>query len=350
MTGPLDLRRRAARPARAAPGPSPCSTSATGWAGRPAPEEYAAGHVPGAAYVDLDTDLAAPPGDGGRHPLPDVGRLRGGDARGPGSPGTVPSWCTTTGPARRPAGPGGCCASTGTPTCGCSTAAGRPGGAPAARSRPAEPAARRGDFTPRPGRAAGGGGRRGARRARCWSTPAPPSGTAARSSRWTRSPGHIPGAVNVPTARNLRRGRPVPPGRASSREVLRRSRGPTRTRGSDGAGRGVLRLRRDRRPRRDRHGGGRRPRRALPGQLERLDHRPPPTRRFFTLSGADPSRVDAVRRRQRDGSTRSRGVNKRRVGSYQWMPLNSRASMICSDSRVPPVTSPLAAAESGKTW
>ncbi|HEX5090167.1 MAG TPA: sulfurtransferase [Nocardioides sp.] len=38
-------------------------------------EEYAAGHVPGAAYVDLDRDLAAPPGHpdgrGGRHPLPE---------------------------------------------------------------------------------------------------------------------------------------------------------------------------------------------------------------------------------------------------------------------------------------
>ena len=36
------------------------------------PGEYAAGHVPGAAYVDLDAALAAPPGPRGRHPLPDV--------------------------------------------------------------------------------------------------------------------------------------------------------------------------------------------------------------------------------------------------------------------------------------
>ncbi len=56
----------------------------TGATGR---ERYDAGHIPGAAYVDMDEDLAAPPGDGGRHPLPRPAQLvaalrRAGVSRG----------------------------------------------------------------------------------------------------------------------------------------------------------------------------------------------------------------------------------------------------------------------------
>ena len=44
-----------------------------GWESGAGREHYLDGHIPGAAFIDLETALAGPPGEGGRHPIPAAG-------------------------------------------------------------------------------------------------------------------------------------------------------------------------------------------------------------------------------------------------------------------------------------
>jgi thiosulfate/3-mercaptopyruvate sulfurtransferase len=75
LTGPLihpaELAERLTAPPDSRPAVLDVRWDLTG----PKREEYLAGHVPTAAFINLDTVLADPPGPGGRHPLPDVERF-----------------------------------------------------------------------------------------------------------------------------------------------------------------------------------------------------------------------------------------------------------------------------------
>ena len=172
--------------------------------GPPGIDSYRAGHLPGAVFVDLDRDLAAPPGPGGRHPLPDSAvfqqAMRAAGVR-PDHPVVVYDDRDATAAARgwwllRYYGhedvrvlDGG-------------YQAWRAAGLPVSQADPAGPP---GDFTARPGRmpvldAAGAGSM-----ARTGLLLDARAGERYRGEQEPVDPvaGHIPGAVSAPTADNL---------------------------------------------------------------------------------------------------------------------------------------------------
>ena len=173
---------------------------------------YLAGHLPGAVFCDLDTDLASPPGDGGRHPLPTAERLaevmrRLGIGRdrdvvvldgGAGGAAARAWWCLRwVGHERVRVLDGGLAAWAAT-------------GGPLEQGEvtpvPAD------DVVVRPGSMPTVGGRRRARRGRpapC-STPGRPNGSAATSSRSTPSRATSRGRSSVPDRRAPARRRQLP--------------------------------------------------------------------------------------------------------------------------------------------
>lgn len=196
-------------------------------------DHFAAGHIPGAVYVDLDTELAAPPSpEGGRHPLPDLADLQAAARRWgvrDGQPVVVYDDLGNTAAARawwllRYAGVAEVTLLDG------AFGAWRSAGLPLESGAPADPSP--GDVVLRPDRlqtvdvdgaadlAATGLllDARAAERYRGEVEPVDPRA------------GHIPGAVSAPTGRTSRRTAPSCPPRCCARGS--RTRAPTRPRAS----------------------------------------------------------------------------------------------------------------------
>jgi len=78
MTDPATLLVTAAGLAAELAGPNPPTVIDARWrlGGPPGIDDYLAGHIPGAAYLDLSHDLSGEPGAGGRHPLPDAATVQ----------------------------------------------------------------------------------------------------------------------------------------------------------------------------------------------------------------------------------------------------------------------------------
>jgi thiosulfate/3-mercaptopyruvate sulfurtransferase len=72
LTGPLIQPEELASLLGGAPGSRPTVLDVRWDLGGPHHRDYLTGHIPGAAFVDLDNALSGSPGAGGRHPMPDA--------------------------------------------------------------------------------------------------------------------------------------------------------------------------------------------------------------------------------------------------------------------------------------
>ncbi|GAA0658243.1 sulfurtransferase [Kitasatospora atroaurantiaca] len=172
--------------------------------GPPGAEEYAAGHLPGAYYVDLDRELASPPGVAGRHPLPDP-EVLGGALRRAGVSSDRPVVVYDAGPATSAARAWWLLRWAGHPEVRVldgGLAAWRAAGLPETTE---VPPAQAGDFKPVPGQLPTLDAARAAGLAREGLLLDARAGERYRGEVEPVDPraGHIPGAVSAPTTENL---------------------------------------------------------------------------------------------------------------------------------------------------
>ena len=242
-------------------------------AGPPGVDSYRQGHLPGAVFVDLDRDLAAPPGPAGRHPLPDPAAFQAA-MRAAGVSRDRPVVVYDDSDAMSAARGWWTLRYFGHPDVRVLDGGYRAWAGAGLPVSTDEPAPAPGDFTAEPGQMPvldAAGAQETARTGLLLDARA---GERYRGETEPVDPvaGHIPGAVSAPTAGNVNPDGTFkdPAGLAARFAAL----------GADpGAGTPVgclLRLRRHRGPRGLRARAGRHPRRALRRLLVQLGHRPRP--------------------------------------------------------------------------